>query len=110
MGTVGRLQHRLPLLGYSLSLPVVQHGRCEQTDTAVVVMVVPGKEGLTKGTSIFNRAELLGELRLVLSCQVRGVQALTTEDGTDLSFSAAIRFLENPQLVLGGVDPTLGLL
>lgn len=57
MGTVGSLQHRLPLLGHDFSLSIVQHGRCEQTDTAVVmVVVVPVVDEVSRSDKRFGKS------------------------------------------------------
>ena len=57
----------------------------------VMVVVVPIEEGLTKGTSIFNRAKLLGKLRLVLEgLELRfRIRIVIGDMGTRVSFGHA---------------------
>src|ERR1035438_10209984 len=45
----------------------MEHIRCQQRDSTVMVLVVvPGKEALTKGTCVLDGAESVGELGPVL--------------------------------------------
>lgn len=61
------MQDHAPCLQDLISLAVVEHMRGKETDPGMVMLlVVPGKEGLTEGTGLFDAAESLWEVRPIL--------------------------------------------
>ena len=64
---IGLVEHVLSLLDDLCGHAVMEHIRCQQRDSAVMVfVVVPGKKALAKGTRIFDRPESVGELGPIL--------------------------------------------
>ena len=64
---IGRIEHLLALADHLRSHSVVQHLRCQHGDAAVMMLlVVPGKEGLGEGTGVLDGAEALRELGPIL--------------------------------------------
>jgi hypothetical protein len=63
MGLAGGVEHRLALGENGLGLAEVHHGRGEQTDAGVAMLVVvPREEPLAEGAGVLNAAEAVGSL------------------------------------------------
>ena len=67
VGQVGRVENGLALFDDPGRLAVVHHGRRQQAEAGMtMLLVVPREELLTEGATVLNRAEALGKLGAVL--------------------------------------------
>ena len=63
VANIGLVEHVLSLLDDLCGHAVMEHIRCQQGDSAVMVfMVIPGEESLAKGACVLDGAESVGEL------------------------------------------------
>ena len=67
MRQVSGIEHELPLLKDIVGLAVVDHGRSEQADPGMsMLIVVPGEKELRMAAAILDRAKAIREIGSVL--------------------------------------------
>ena len=67
MRLVSGIEHQLTAIEHALSLAEMNHGRGQQADARVpVLLVVPLKKLLTEGAAVLDAAEAIREFRTIL--------------------------------------------
>ena len=63
MRQVGGIEYELTLLEDVIGLTIVDHGRGEQSDAGMpMLLVVPGEEKLRMDAAVLDRSEAVGEI------------------------------------------------